>query len=65
MNKDTLYYDGACPLCRAEVGKLAKFTDDRLVVKDIHDLDAAEVVPDKALLLSRLHPKTADGEWIT
>ncbi|MCG6888035.1 MAG: DUF393 domain-containing protein [Gammaproteobacteria bacterium] len=65
MDKDTLYYDGACPLCRAEVGKLSKFTGDALVVKNIHDLDKAEAAPSKALLLSRLHLKTADGEWIT
>ena len=65
MNKDTLYYDGACPLCRAEVRKLSKFTGDALVVKNIHDLDKAETAPSKALLLSRLHLKTADGEWIT
>jgi predicted DCC family thiol-disulfide oxidoreductase YuxK len=65
MHKDTLYYDSACSLCRAEVGKLSKSTDDRLLVKNIHELDEAEVAPNKALLLSRLHLKTADGEWIT
>lgn len=65
MNKDTLYYDGACPLCRAEVGKLGKFTDERLVLKNIHELNEGEVAPNKALLLSRLHLKTAEGEWIT
>lgn len=64
MNKDTLYYDGACPLCRAEVGKLSKFTGDWLVVKNIHDLDEVEVAPNKELLLSRLHLQTADGELI-
>jgi predicted DCC family thiol-disulfide oxidoreductase YuxK len=65
MVKDTLYYDVPCPLCQAEVGKLSTFTDDRLVAKNIHDLDEAEVTPNKALLLSRLHLKSADREWIT
>ena len=65
MNKDTLYYDGACPLCSAEIEKLAKFSDKGLQLKDIHALDGDEEGLDKALLLSRLHLKTADGEWVT
>ena len=65
MNKDTLYYDGACPLCNAEVGKLSKLAKDGLVVKDIHELDDNEAAPDKAILMSRLHLKTADGQWLT
>jgi predicted DCC family thiol-disulfide oxidoreductase YuxK len=65
MDKDTLYYDGACPLCSAEIEKLAKFADSRLNLKDIHALNDGEAGLDKALLLSRLHLQTADGEWIT
>jgi len=65
MNKDTLYYDGACPICSAEIGKLCKFAGDGLVVRDIHQLGAGEDLPDKERLLSRLHLQTADGQWIT
>lgn len=65
MDKDTLYYDGACPLCSAEIEKLAKFADSGLTLKDIHQLDEAAAGLDRAQLLSRLHLKTADGEWIT
>ena len=65
MDKDTLYYDGACPLCRGEVNKLTKFTRGNLVVKNIHELDADGTVPDKQILLSRLHLQTADGQWLT
>jgi predicted DCC family thiol-disulfide oxidoreductase YuxK len=65
MENDTLYYDGACPLCWAEVGKLKKFTKEKLVLKNIHELEAEEAVPSKELLLSRLHLKTADGQWLT
>lgn len=65
MNKDTLYYDGACPVCRAEVGKLSSYARENLIVRNIHDLDADEAAPDKAQLMSRLHLKTADGRWIT
>lgn len=65
MDKDTLYYDGACPLCRAEIDKLAKFSDRRLTLKNIRELDDAETGLDKTLLLARLHLKTGDGEWVT
>ena len=65
MDKDTLYFDGACPLCSAEIKNLAKFSDSGLKLKDIHELDESEEGLNKSLLLSRLHLKTADGEWIT
>lgn len=65
MNKDTLYYDGACPLCNAEISKLRKHAGDALNLCDIHDLEDTETTPAKALLLSRLHLKTAEGKWIT
>ena len=65
MEKDTLYYDGACPLCSAEIEKLAKFSNGGLRLRDIHQLDAGEAEVDKAQLLSRLHLQTADGDWIT
>ena len=65
MDKDTLYYDGACPICRAEIGKLAGFTKGELELRDIHDPEVEDAGLDKATLLSRLHLRTADGEWIT
>jgi predicted DCC family thiol-disulfide oxidoreductase YuxK len=65
MGNDTLYYDGACPLCSAEIRKLAKFADSGLSLQDIHQLDSSDASLDKAVLLSRLHLRTGDGEWIT
>ena len=65
MQKDTLYYDGACPLCRAEVNKLRSLTRGALELENIHDLEPADGVPDKQTLMSRLHLRTADGEWLT
>lgn len=65
MQKDTLYYDGACPLCRGEVNKLTKFTKDNLIAVNIHDLDVDDNAPDKEILLSRLYLKTSDGQWLT
>lgn len=65
MDNDTLYYDGACPLCRAEIGKLAKFSRGGLNLVDVHRLERGEAGIDETALLARLHLKTADGEWIT
>ncbi|MDH3221643.1 MAG: DUF393 domain-containing protein [Gammaproteobacteria bacterium] len=65
MDEDTLYYDGACPICSAEIGKLAKFCDAKLVVRNIHELDADETLSGREQLLARLHLKTADGQWLT
>ena len=65
MNKDTLYYDGACPLCSAEIGKLSAMSREGLTLVDIHQLEPGEVEIDSEQLLARLHLKTADGRWIT
>jgi predicted DCC family thiol-disulfide oxidoreductase YuxK len=50
MGKDTLYYDGDCPVCRAEIDKLRNFSGDRLVVRDIHQLGEDEDRPDEEQL---------------
>lgn len=65
MKSDTLYYDGSCPLCSAEISKLERLASGGLELKDIHQLNDGEVSIDKSLLLSRLHLKTANGESIT
>lgn len=35
---DTLYYDGACPLCNAEVKRLRDLADPRLQLVDVHQM---------------------------
>ena len=62
--KDTIYYDGACPVCRAEMQKLASCADASLELADIHSLDDSADLPSKATLLARLHVRTADGQWL-
>jgi predicted DCC family thiol-disulfide oxidoreductase YuxK len=65
MNKNTLYFDGNCPICTAEVDRLGKLTSGNLVLKNIHDIDQDETIPDIPTLLSRLHLRTTNGEWLT
>lgn len=65
--REILYYDGACPLCRAEVSRLARLADTQLSLQDIHRLpsDAIDDMPDKTQLLARLHLRREDGTWLT
>ena len=62
--QDTIFYDGACPLCSAEMKKLADCADNTLELADIHHLGTAKDLPSKDQLLARLHVRTADGEWL-
>lgn len=62
--KDTLYYDGQCPLCSREMDVLAKMKSDELELVDIHGLSAVDIPP-RNELLEVLHLKTRDGEWVT
>jgi predicted DCC family thiol-disulfide oxidoreductase YuxK len=60
--KDTLFYDGECPICNAEITKLEAQIDDNLVCVDIH---SATITPvDKPALFSQLHLLRADGELL-
>ncbi|MDN3552882.1 DUF393 domain-containing protein [Halomonas almeriensis] len=64
----TLFYDGSCPLCQAEVQHLAKCnTQGRLALVDISAADFAERYPalDAETLDRRLHARDADGQWLT
>jgi predicted DCC family thiol-disulfide oxidoreductase YuxK len=60
MGKDTLYYDDNCPICRAEMARLAKHHGDGLELLPISSLP----VKDQSVLRSELHLKTEDGKWV-
>ncbi|MDH3448461.1 MAG: DUF393 domain-containing protein, partial [Gammaproteobacteria bacterium] len=42
-----------------------KYCEGKLVVSNIHELDADETLSGRERLPSRLHLKTADGQWLT
>lgn len=64
---DTLYFDGACPVCRKEMALLARLNRGPLRLIDIHGLadhPPAEQLPDRESLLRVLHLRTDDGQWL-
>ena len=61
---DTLYFDGACPLCNKEMTHLARLKDERLTLVDIHSLPDTQASPTKASMLEVLHLKRGD-HWLT
>ena len=63
-----VFYDGGCPACRLEMAHyahLSALAPVRFVDASVDALPAldAEQVPDRALLLARLHVRTASGQW--
>ncbi|MBP6382150.1 MAG: DUF393 domain-containing protein [Pseudomonadales bacterium] len=58
---DTLYYDGQCPLCTAEMVRLRRLSGPALALVDIHGLEETADLPDRATLLERLHLRRADN----
>lgn len=66
----TLYYDGACPLCRKEVNWLKKRSHRKgypLRFTDISDPTFTTDNLGKTLpqLMAELHLRTPDGRWYT
>jgi predicted DCC family thiol-disulfide oxidoreductase YuxK len=64
----TVYYDGACPICRREIG----YYQSRAEAGDVRFVDAATCEAsllgpelDRAAALKRMHIRTADGSLIS
>ncbi|MEO1082343.1 MAG: DUF393 domain-containing protein [Pseudomonadota bacterium] len=66
---DTLYYDGRCPLCAAEIEALRDLRGEQLALVDIHSGAAVSpedaAAPSRDELLRTLHLRRADGRWLT
>ncbi|MEQ9462181.1 MAG: DUF393 domain-containing protein [Haliea sp.] len=62
---DTLYYDGRCPLCTAEMARLGQLCDNTLELSDIHAMAPDPSLPERDTLLRTLHLRTADGRLLT
>ena len=63
MTHETLYYDGACPLCNREMKHLAELKQESLALVDIHTIEITDDMPSKEDLLLNLHLKRGDS-WI-
>ena len=64
----TVFYDGACPLCRAEIGVYQNCQGvDRVAFIDVAEAAVGDVAPglDRRALLSRFHVKHADGRLVS
>jgi predicted DCC family thiol-disulfide oxidoreductase YuxK len=65
QQKPTLFYDGHCPLCSAEMDKLSRHAGNSLELQDIHQLGEDPQLPSRDELLRSLHLRTADGNLIS
>ncbi len=67
MAKTTIYYDGNCPLCRAEIAHYAR--KDSTGALDLVDVaDESTPLPagtDRATLLGRFHVATPDDRLVS
>jgi predicted DCC family thiol-disulfide oxidoreductase YuxK len=62
----TVLYDGACPLCRREIGLYRGLHAESLL--SFEDVSDVAVVPDgvtRARLLARFHVRQADGRLLS
>jgi predicted DCC family thiol-disulfide oxidoreductase YuxK len=67
QSADTVFYDGACPLCRSEMGVLRRANQAgrlRFVDISLPGFDATAIGVTQAALMSRLHLQRADGSWL-
>ncbi len=66
VNRLTLYFDGACPLCVREIGLLRRLERGKHIdYLDISPPDAAEYCPiPREVLLARFTAKLEDGQLV-
>jgi len=66
MEKLTVFYDGACPLCVREIALLRRLDRrERIVFENVAEPGAAEACPvDRERLLARFHVRLQDGRLV-
>lgn len=67
MPETTIYYDGDCPLCRAEIAHYAR-KDTARALTLVNVADPASMLPkgtDRAAALGRFHVTAADGRVLS
>jgi predicted DCC family thiol-disulfide oxidoreductase YuxK len=62
---DTLFYDGQCPLCTAEMQRLRQLAGPGLALVDIHSLAVDAALPGRDVLLQSLHLRRADQQMLS
>jgi len=62
--KDTLFFDGSCPMCTKEIKLLENINNGGLVFMDVHKCEIDESMPSQLDMLKILHLRTAEGNWI-
>lgn len=63
--KLTIFYDGTCPLCLAEIHLLRHHNHQKLLeLVDIHSLDPANTTIDCKLALQKIHAKLGEQRII-
>lgn len=64
LDKDQLFYDGACPLCSKEMRVLQKHKVRSLALVDIHSVSDWSQLPPKEHMLRKLHLRLKGGVWL-
>ena len=62
----TVMFDGACPLCRREIGLYQSLTpQEKVVWLDVSKADSPMAPADKARYLARFHVRRKDGRILS
>lgn len=63
----TVYYDGSCPLCTAEIAHYRRRTAEGAVLFEDVSRATGDVAPDltRAQAMARFHVRRADGELVS